>query len=91
MRRFYISVITSSSTRNYVVNKPDGSTETRSYQRRETITFQSCQHDESLRDVTTQMLKVDQVFVLYDSNNNLLRYAMSNKIGDVNGEDGENV
>lgn len=91
MWQFYISVITSSSTRNYLVNMPDGSTETRNYQHRETITFQSCQHDESLRDVNTQMLKVDQVFVLYDSNNNLLRYAMSNKIGDVNGEDEENV
>ncbi|XP_037534042.1 nidogen-1 [Nematolebias whitei] len=79
------NLITSSSTRKYIVNMPDGSTETRSYQRRETITFQSCQHDESLRDVNTQMLKVDQIFVFFDSNNNLLRYAMSNKIGDVNG------
>lgn len=84
-------MITSSSTRYYNVNMPDGSTEPRSYQCRETITFQSCQHDESLRDLTTQMLKVDQVFVLYDTNNNLLRYAMSNKIGDVNGENEENV
>uniref|UniRef100_A0A8C6LQF3 Nidogen 1a n=1 Tax=Nothobranchius furzeri TaxID=105023 RepID=A0A8C6LQF3_NOTFU len=78
------NLITSSSTRYYTVTNPDGSVETRSYQCRETITFQSCQHDESLRDVTTQMLKVDQIFVLYDVNNNLLRYAMSNKIGDVN-------
>lgn len=69
---------------------PDGSAETRTYQCRQTITFQSCQHGDSLRDVKpSQMLSVDQVFVLYDVNNKILRYAMSNKVGDVNGEDQE--
>lgn len=82
-----LSVITSSSTRDYVVSLPDGSTETKTYQWRQTISFQSCQHDETLRDMKpTQMLSVDQVFVLYDANNDLIRYAMSNKIGDINGE-----
>uniref|UniRef100_UPI0037E84C71 nidogen-1 n=1 Tax=Semicossyphus pulcher TaxID=241346 RepID=UPI0037E84C71 len=80
------NLITSSSTRDYVVSLPDGSTETRTYQWRQTITFQSCQHGEALRDMKpTQMLSVDQVFVMYDANNELIRYAMSNKIGDVNG------
>lgn len=80
------NLITSSSTRDYVVSLPDGSTETRTYQWRQTITFQSCQHGESLRHMKpTQMLSVDQVFVMYDANNELIRFAMSNKIGDVNG------
>ncbi|XP_068183596.1 nidogen-1 [Antennarius striatus] len=80
------NLITSSSTRDYVVNFPDGSTETRTYQWRQTISFQSCQHGESLRDMKpTQMLSVDQVFVMYDANNELIRFAMSNKIGDING------
>ncbi|XP_053292926.1 nidogen-1 [Pleuronectes platessa] len=80
------NLITSSSTRDYKVSLPDGSTETRTYQWRQTITFQSCQHDESARDMKpTQMLSVDQVFVMYDANNELIRFAMSNKIGDVNG------
>uniref|UniRef100_A0A671VLG3 Nidogen 1 n=1 Tax=Sparus aurata TaxID=8175 RepID=A0A671VLG3_SPAAU len=80
------NLITSSSTRDYVVSLPDGSTETRMYQWRQTITFQSCQHGDSLRDMKpTQMLSVDQVFVMYDANNELIRFAMSNKIGDVNG------
>lgn len=80
-------MITSSSTRDYVISLPDGSTETRTYQWRQTITFQSCQHGESLRHMKpTQMLSVDQVFVMYDANNELIRFAMSNKIGDVNGE-----
>ncbi|XP_037638608.1 nidogen-1 [Sebastes umbrosus] len=80
------NLITSSSTRDYVVSLPDGSTETRTYQWRQTISFQSCQHGESLRDMKpTQMLSVDQVFVMYDANNELIRFAMSNKIGDING------
>lgn len=88
----YLPVITSSSTRDYVVSLPDGSTETRMYQWRQTITFQSCQHGDSLRDMKpTQMLSVDQVFVMYDANNELIRFAMSNKIGDVNGEVMETV
>uniref|UniRef100_A0A3Q3QA25 Nidogen 1a n=1 Tax=Monopterus albus TaxID=43700 RepID=A0A3Q3QA25_MONAL len=85
------NLITSSSTREYVVSLPDGSTDTRTYQWRQTITFQSCQHDESSRDVKpTQMLSVDQIFVMYDANNALIRYAMSNKIGDISGQPVEN-
>ncbi|XP_077351724.1 nidogen-1 [Festucalex cinctus] len=81
------NLITSSSTRKYVVNLPDGSKdETRTYQWRQTISFQGCQHDESARDMRpTQMLNVDQIFVMYDSKNELIRFAMSNKIGDING------
>ena len=80
-------VISSSSTRDYVVTLPEGTSETRTYQWRQTISFQSCQHDESLRSMKpTQMLNVDQIFVMYDSTNMLMRYAMSNKIADVNGE-----
>ncbi|KAJ7987342.1 hypothetical protein DPEC_G00325490 [Dallia pectoralis] len=80
------NLITSSSTRDYTVSLADGSTITKSYQWRQSITFQSCPHDETSRPpLPSQMLSVDQVFVLYDSNNQLIRYAMSNKIGDVNG------
>lgn len=79
-------VITSSSSRDYVVNSPDGSTQTRTYQWRQTITFQSCQHGDSWRDVKpTQLLSVDNVLALYDSNE-VMRFTMTNKIGDVNGE-----
>lgn len=79
-------MITSSSTRDYTVTLPDGSTEIRTYQWRQTITFRSCQHSDALRDVrATQMLNVDQVFVMYDTNE-IIRFAMTNKVGDVNGE-----
>lgn len=76
--------ITSSSNRAYTVSLPDGSVQTRSYQWRQTITFQSCPHEESTRAMpSTQQLSVDQVFVMYDAGNQLIRYAMSNKIGSV--------
>lgn len=69
-----------------MVNSPDGSTETRTYQWRQTITFQSCQHGDPWRDVKpTQLLSVDNVLALYDSNE-VMRFTMTNKIGDVNGE-----
>lgn len=82
----YLSVITSSSSQNYRVILPDGTTEDRRIQWRQTISFQGCQHGEALREMNpTQLLSVEQVFALYDAPNYLLRLAMSNKIGDVNG------
>uniref|UniRef100_A0A3B5ARR4 Nidogen-1-like n=1 Tax=Stegastes partitus TaxID=144197 RepID=A0A3B5ARR4_9TELE len=78
------NLITSSSNRDYTVTSPDGDVQTRSYQWRQTITFQSCPHDESTRAaLPTQQLSVDQIFVMFDAGNNLIRYAMSNKIGSV--------
>ncbi|XP_071359223.1 nidogen-1-like isoform X2 [Trachinotus anak] len=78
------NLITSSSNRDYTINSPDGTVETRSYQWRQTITFQSCPHDEAVRVApSTQQLSVDQIFVMFDRDNLLIRYAMSNKIGSV--------
>ncbi|KAG5831665.1 hypothetical protein ANANG_G00306150 [Anguilla anguilla] len=84
------SLITSSATRDYVLTLPGGTRETRTFQWRQTIVFQSCPHDESGRNaVPTQQLSVDQVFVMYDSGNQLIRYAMSNKIGSIHGGEPE--
>ena len=80
-------VITSSSNRDYTITSPDGTVHTRSYQWRQTITFQSCPHNEVTRAApSTQQLSVDQIFVMFDADNNLTRYAMSNKIGSVHSE-----
>lgn len=80
-------MITSSSNRDYTITPPDGDVQTRSYQWRQTITFQSCQHDEATRAaLSTQQLSVDQIFVMFDADNHLIRYAMSNKIGSVHSE-----
>ncbi|XP_077024533.1 nidogen-1 [Tamandua tetradactyla] len=82
------SVITSSSTREYTVTEPerDGAapTHTYTYQWRQTITFQECIHDDTRPALpSTQQLSVDSVFVLYNQDERILRYALSNSIGPV--------
>ncbi|KAF5905183.1 nidogen-1 [Clarias magur] len=85
------NLITSSSTREYTVSHPEGNVETLTYLWRQKITFQSCPHDESFLSVPpSQQLSVDQVFVLYDSVNQLIRYAMSNKVGPISGTPQQN-
>ncbi|XP_053369004.1 nidogen-1 isoform X1 [Clarias gariepinus] len=85
------NLITSSSTREYTVSHPEGNVETLTYLWRQRITFQSCPHDESFLSVPpSQQLSVDQVFVLYDSVNQLIRYAMSNKVGPISGTPQQN-
>ncbi|KAJ8285030.1 hypothetical protein COCON_G00038800 [Conger conger] len=80
------NMITSTSTRDYTVSLSDGSTQARSYQWRQSIVFQGCPHDEASRAaLASQQLSVDQIFVMYDPSNQLIRYAMSNKIGSVHG------
>uniref|UniRef100_A0A2K6KB69 Nidogen-1 n=2 Tax=Rhinopithecus bieti TaxID=61621 RepID=A0A2K6KB69_RHIBE len=82
------SVITSSSTREYTVTEPEreGAAPSRvyTYQWRQTITFQECVHDDSRPALpSTQQLSVDSVFVLYNQEERILRYALSNSIGPV--------
>ncbi|KAM9857042.1 nidogen-1-like [Aulostomus maculatus] len=81
------NLITSSSNREYTVTSPDGDVQTRSYQWRQTITFQSCPHNEATGTAPpTQQLSVDQIFVMFDEANQLIRYAMSNNIGSVHAD-----
>ncbi|XP_042333625.1 nidogen-1 [Sceloporus undulatus] len=84
------SVITSSSTREYTVTEPErdgvSPTYTVPYQWRQTISFDECIHDDSHHPVSaTQQLSVDSVFVLYNRDEQILRYAMSNSIGPIDG------
>uniref|UniRef100_A0AAY4CPH5 Nidogen 1a n=1 Tax=Denticeps clupeoides TaxID=299321 RepID=A0AAY4CPH5_9TELE len=79
--------ITSSSTRSYVVTTRDGATQNRSYQWKETITYQRCAHDDVSAMHPSQMLRVDTFYVTYDANEQLIRYGTRNNVGDVSGED----
>lgn len=86
-----IPVITSSSTREYTVTQPErdgtAASNVHAYQWRQTITFQECVHDESRQALpSTQQLSVDSVFVLYNQEERILRYALSNSIGPVRGK-----
>ncbi|XP_042560584.1 nidogen-1-like [Clupea harengus] len=85
------NVISSSSRRDYTVSLAEGGIQTLSYSWRQTISFESCQHDQGVRPPpSSQQLSVDQVFVMYDTANQLIRYAMSNKIGSIHSEAVEN-
>ncbi|GCB73342.1 hypothetical protein scyTo_0002489 [Scyliorhinus torazame] len=78
------SAIMSSSNIQYTVEFPGGTSRGYSFQLKQTISFHGCIHDDDARLVpTTQQLSVDRTFVLYDKNEQILRYAMSNKIGPV--------
>ncbi|KAM8878100.1 nidogen-1-like [Spinachia spinachia] len=80
------NLITSSSNREYTVTSPDGDEQTRSYQLRQTLTFEGCTHGEaSGAEPSTQQLSVDHIFVMFEAHNHLIRYATSNKIGSVHG------
>nr|XP_020475953.1 nidogen-1-like [Monopterus albus] len=82
--QYNTNLITSSSNRNYTITSHDGTVQTRSYHWRQTITFESCPYDEATRAApSAQQLSVDQIFVMFDAENSLIRYAMSNKIGSV--------
>ena len=57
------------------------------YRWRQTITFRECLHDDSRPALpSTQQLSVDSVFVLYNQEERILRYALSNSIGPVRGK-----
>lgn len=78
------NLITSSSRREYSVSLPDGSVRTLAYLWTQSIKFESCPYEDVLSSVSSsQQLSVEQIFVMYDSSNQLIRFAMSNKIGSV--------
>ncbi|XP_041418737.1 nidogen-1 isoform X2 [Xenopus laevis] len=78
------SVITSSSNREYTVEFPQDGSETFTYQWKQTITFTECVHDTAAPTVPAiQQLSVDRVFVLYNREEKILRYASSNSIGPI--------
>ncbi|XP_024145472.1 nidogen-1 [Oryzias melastigma] len=84
------NLITSSSIRNYTVISPDGSVQTMRYHWRQTITFESCPHQDATGEAPPiQQLSVDRVFVMFDSQNQLVRYAMNNMIGSIHSNPSE--
>ncbi|KAM4693380.1 nidogen-1 isoform 2-T2 [Discoglossus pictus] len=78
------SIITSSSTREYTVEYPEEGSETFTYQWKQTLSFQECVHDNTGQmEPSIQQLSVDRVFVLYNTNEQILRFASSNSLGPV--------
>ncbi|XP_053315113.1 nidogen-1 isoform X2 [Spea bombifrons] len=78
------NIITSVSTREYTIEVPGGDSETFTYQWKQTISFQECSHNPNAPVLPAiQQLSVDRVFVLYNKNEQILRYASSNSIGSI--------
>lgn len=77
----------SSSSRDFTITLPDGTIQNQTYQCRQQVVFESCPHDELLRPApSTQQLSVEQIFVMFDPENDLMRYAMTTKMGSVYSE-----
>lgn len=81
-RRVSPGVIKSFSTRTYRMNEV-----AYKYTWDQTITFKECEHDPSRKISDSMKLGVTRNFVVYDNQNNVVRFAMSNKVGIITGMD----
>ncbi|XP_019581253.2 nidogen-2 isoform X1 [Rhinolophus sinicus] len=82
------SAVTSTSSRDYSLTF-GAVNQTMSYRIHQNITYQTCRHvPRHLSIPTTQQLNVDRVFALYNDEEKVLRFAVTNQIGPVE-EDSE--
>ncbi|XP_072545091.1 nidogen-2 isoform X2 [Salminus brasiliensis] len=83
--QYYPSLITSSSVREYTVVSAESGAETFTFQLRQNITYRDCRHGPRSAPETLQ-LNVERIFVMYIKEERILRYAITNKIGQVGGD-----
>lgn len=77
--------MTSTSSRDYSLTLGTIN-QTRSYRVYQNITYEACRHSPRHPAVpTTQQLNVDWVFALYTDEERLLRFAVTNQVGPVEG------
>lgn len=81
----FVTVVTSSSSRSFSLTS--GSiNQTWSYHIDQNITYQACRHaPRHLAIPATQQLTVDRAFALYSEDEGVLRFAVTNQIGPVEG------
>ncbi|VCX31117.1 unnamed protein product, partial [Gulo gulo] len=80
------SAVTSTSSRDYSLTS-GAINQTRSYRIYQNITYEACRHaPRHLAVPTTQQLNVDRVFTLYTDEERVLRFAVTNQIGPVEGD-----
>uniref|UniRef100_H0X8N1 Nidogen 2 n=1 Tax=Otolemur garnettii TaxID=30611 RepID=H0X8N1_OTOGA len=80
------SAVTSTSSREYSLTS-GAINLTRSYRIRQNVTYQVCRHAARRSAVpATQQLTVDRVFALYSDEERVLRFAVTNQIGPVEGD-----
>uniref|UniRef100_A0A8C7AA63 Nidogen 2 n=1 Tax=Neovison vison TaxID=452646 RepID=A0A8C7AA63_NEOVI len=80
------SAVTSTSSRDYSLTS-GAINQTRSYRIYQNITYEACRHaPRHLAIPATQQLNVDRVFTLYTDEERVLRFAVTNQIGPVEGD-----
>ncbi|XP_055083265.1 nidogen-2 isoform X2 [Periophthalmus magnuspinnatus] len=80
--QFYPSVTTSTSVREFTVVSADRGSESFSFQLKQNITYRDCRHD-SRRSPETLQISMERVFMMYVTEERILRYAITNKISPV--------
>lgn len=80
-----VAAVTSTSSRDYSLIF-GATNQTLSYRIYQNITYEACRHAPRHRAIpTTQQLNVDRVFALYTEGEGVLRFAVTNQIGPVEG------
>lgn len=83
--KMFVTAVTSSSSRSFSLTS--GSiNQTWSYHIDQNITYEACRHaPRHLAIPATQQLTVDRAFALYSEDEGVLRFAVTNQIGPVEG------
>uniref|UniRef100_A0A674C3U4 Nidogen 2 n=1 Tax=Salmo trutta TaxID=8032 RepID=A0A674C3U4_SALTR len=86
--QYYPSVVRSTSVREFTVVSAERGSETFTFQLHQNITYHDCRHGLRAGPETLQ-LTTERVFVMYVKDENILRYAITNKISPVGVEPSE--
>uniref|UniRef100_A0A8C7YT76 Nidogen 2a (osteonidogen) n=1 Tax=Oryzias sinensis TaxID=183150 RepID=A0A8C7YT76_9TELE len=81
--QYYPSVVTSTSAREFKVVSASRGAESYSLNLKQNITYRECRHDNRASNPETLQITMERVFVMYDKDERILRYAVTNKIGPV--------
>lgn len=81
-----LPVATSSSVREFTVVSAERGSESFSFQLKQNISYEDCRHDNRAPVLETLQIRMERVFVMYVKEEQILRYAITNKISPVGGE-----
>ncbi|KAM8921253.1 nidogen-2 [Pelodytes ibericus] len=82
------SVVTSAAVREYTVTSESNEVQRFSYRLRQNVTYHDCVHAHR-SPPTAQKLSVERVFALYNKDEKVVRYAITNHIGSVHESGGQ--
>ncbi|XP_063296068.1 nidogen-2 [Pelobates fuscus] len=82
------SVVTSNAVREYTVTSESNEVQKFSYRLRQNVSYYDCEHAQRFPP-NAQKLSVDRVFALYNKDEKVVRYAITNHVGSVHDSPGE--